>query len=264
MLLSLEHRFSHAWQAGAEPEPARWLRNTPALQVDHPRLQIQVMKLTQLRHADEEKAAACFQFIRGMPFKTVADPTVLTSADVLRARSGDSHTKGLLFVAMLRCLGIPARLRLVRLGPAFLQGLLSTDGRCVSHALTEVYLGARWMKVDAYCVDLQLGLAARARLLRDGRRMGYGVHMNGQIVWEGKGDALGCFSPNDPLSLPVQDLGVYDDPSHFAQSGLAPQMNWAEQARWSLSTALLNRRIKALRRSIRPPQPRQMERRSMD
>lgn len=252
MLLSQEHPMVQPWLPHDSGRPDRWLRNTPALQIDHPRLQIQVKKLTQLRPTAREKATACFQFVRSLPFKAVADPTVVASSDVLRARSGDAHTKGLLFVAMLRSLGIPARLRAVSLGPGFLHGLLSTDGRCVSHAVTEVYLGARWVGVDAYCIDLTLGLAARARLLRDGRRTGYGVHMNGQIVWDGRDDAFGSFSQMDPSSLPIDDLGVYDDPWQLADRGLVPRLSWTGQARWNIGTVLLNRRIKALRRSMRP------------
>lgn len=255
MLLAREQPMVSPWLPKDPGNPDLWLRNTNALQVDHPRLQIQVQKLTQLRATPREKAVACFQFLRGMPFKTVPDPVGVTTVDVLRSRSGDSHTKGLLFVAMLRCLRIPARLRILSLGPGFLHGLLSTDGRCVSHAVTEVFLDGEWMGVDAYCVDLPLGLAARARLLRDGRRMGYGVHMNGRIVWEGKGDAFGVFSLDDASSLPTGDLGVYDDPSQLAARGLAPKLGWAEQARWNISTALVNRRIKSLRRSIRRPRP---------
>lgn len=79
--------------------------------------------------------------------------------------------------------------------------------------------------------------------------------MNGRVVWEGQGDAFGVFSLDDASSLPIEDLGVYDDPSQLVARGLAPKLGWAEQARWNISTALVNRRIKSLRRSIRRVRP---------
>lgn len=251
MLLAVAHEQEpDVYETGlGREEPGQWLRNTVTLQTDHPAVQIQAKKLTQLKAGPTEKAIAVFQYIRSMPFRTISDPTAVTASRVLRAGYGDSHSKGMLFISMLRGLRIPARMRIVDLGPAFLYGILDTDGRCVSHAISEVYLEGRWSRVDAYCVDLKLGLAARARLIGEGRRLGYGVHLNGQVAWDGHHDAFGQFSLSDPSSLPLEDLGVYDDPAQLLACGLAPRMNWAGQARWTISTALVNRRLSALRRS---------------
>src|SRR3954469_19319802 len=119
----------------------QWTCNTPTLQWDHPGIQIQVQKLTQLKRGEAAKAVACFEFVRSMPFAAEPDASSLTAPQVLRRRRGDAQTKALLFVAMLRALGIPARIRVVALAPAFLAGLVDTGGRPVSHAITEVCLG---------------------------------------------------------------------------------------------------------------------------
>jgi hypothetical protein len=252
MLLSHEHRFGHAWASSEVDHPDRWVRGTTPLQLGHPQLRIQVAKLTQLRPTVRDKAVACFEFVRAIPFRAVPDPGAVSSCDVLRVGSGDAHTKGLLFVAMLRSLGIPARLRAVSLRPSVLEGLIHIEGHFIVHVMTEVYLDGRWLSVDAYCLDLLLGLAARARLLRDGRRAGYGVHMNGQVVWDGRDDALSCFTSGDPSSLPIEDLGVYDDTWQVAQHGAMATRGWIDRATWAIGTAVLNGRVRALRRSFRP------------
>lgn len=234
-------------------DPSNWLGNTPTLQTDHPFIQVHAKKLTQLKLRAEDKAIACFQYLRTMPFKTVADPTKFTAPRVLKAGYGDSHTKSILFVAMMRSLRVPARTRVVALRPGLLRGLLDTGGKAVSHAITELYLNQRWVSVDAYCVDLKLGLAARKRLLQEDSRLGYGVHLAGQIVWDGASDAYGQFSARDPESLPIHDIAICDDWAQLAPHSLQPQMQWAGQARWQISTALLNRRIKTLRRSVAGP-----------
>lgn len=248
----MEANASRGWarRPREDDNPQRWLNDTPALQIEHPSLRLHTKKLTQLKLHAQDKAVACFQYLRTMPFKTVSDPTRFTAPQVLRCGYGDCHTKSMLFVAMMRALRIPARTRIVTLRPDFLFGLLDTGGKAVSHAISEIHLHNRWIGVDAYCIDLKLGLAARTRLLREGIRLGYGVHVAGQIAWDGASDAYGQFSAKDPLSLPLGEIGVYDDLASLAQHSLLPQMHWAGQARWQISTALLNRRIKALRRSI--------------
>ena len=251
------------WAGGSPSMPdaealdvERWLQNTPALQFDHPALRIQVQKLTQLRSGSQAKAMACFEFLRAMPFKYVADPARVAAPEVLRMASGDSYTKGLLFVAMLRALRVPARLRIVTLPPDILHGLLDTHGEYVPHAISEVLLRGTWMRLDAYCIDVPLALGARARLLREGRRTGYGVHMKGQVRWDGCGDALSQFCIDDPRSLPTGDMGVHADASSLADDLFAPGRGWAGRGRSRLRAALINRRIEALRCSLRLGQAR--------
>lgn len=256
MLLSHERRTGDARASPAADGPGRWLRDTSALQLGHPQLRIQVKKLTQLRPTPRDQAVACFDFVRALPFRAVQDPGGASSCGVLRAGSGDAYTKGLLFVAMLRSLAIPARLRAVSLRPAVLEGLLRIERRAIVHVLTEVYLEGRWLQVDAYCADLQLALAARARLLREGRRAGYGVHMHGAVVWDGGKDAFGCIAPGDPDSLPIEDLGVYDDPSQMTRDESVLRQGWLAGAGWMVGAVVLNWRIRALRESIRPSTPR--------
>jgi len=235
--------------------PRRWLSNTPMLQHDHPRVRLQAQRLTQLKVSQADKAVACFQFVRSLPFKLCGYPAGVTALKVLDEGAGDCHTKGTLFVAILRSLGIPARIHLVALRPEFLHGLLNTDRLGVDHAFTEVYIDGCWHSVDAYVLDLKLGLAARSRLLREGRRFGYIVHMKGRVVWDGQSDALGHFSTDDPASLPIEDFGVFDDAHQFHTLHRASISSWASLVRCSIAAAIINRRIKALRESIAIDQP---------
>ena len=214
----------------------RWCCDTPALQLDHPRLQVQVHKLTQLQRGPAQKALACFQFVRALPLRLVADPAACSAPGVLAEGAGDSHTKGLLFVALLRVLGIPARLRFVALPPALLHGLVETR-RPLVHAVAQDWLGGRWLEVDAYCADPRLALAARARLMQEGRRAGWGVHLGGQVSWDGASDCLAHWGAADGASLPVRELGVFDDPSQLAGGRLA--------SRWAVAVA--NHRLASLR-----------------
>lgn len=230
----------------------RWLANTPLLQTDHPRLRIQAAKLTQLKRSMQEKAVACFRFVQSLPFKCVPDSSTITAPQVLLNGCGDADTKATLLVALLRASGVPARMRLLTLGSAFLHGILDTDGRPVEHVISEVFIDSEWLGVDAYVVDAELGLAARVRLLAEHRRCGYAVHMNGQVAWHANTSAFGQFHVGDMSNLPLADLGVFDDPASFClASRLEGRSTWSNSAKWRIRIAMANRRIRALRRSLK-------------
>jgi hypothetical protein len=227
---------------------SRWLCNTALLQHDHPRIRLLALRLTQLKGGAAEKALACYQYVRKLPFACAADAPHTTAVDVLIAGAGDAYTKSTLLIALLRSLDIPARARVVTLAPDFLWGLVHTGGRPVEHVFTEVLLGGQWMGVDSYVVDLPLGLKARNRLLRHGRSRGFGVHMRGQVTWDGASPSFGAFCRHDTLSLPMRDCGVFDDIGAFCEATDEPQRpGWARKQHWAMTAAMINWRVRKLR-----------------
>jgi hypothetical protein len=226
----------------------RWLANTALLQHDHPKIRLLALRLTQLKGGCAEKALACFRYVRNLPYACAADAPNTSSVDVLAARAGDAYTKSTLLIALLRSLDIPARARLVTLKPDFLWGLVHTGGRPVEHVFTEILIDGRWMGVDSYVVDLALDLKARNRLLRLERNCGFGLHMKGQVGWDGAASSFAMFSARDPQSLPLHDLGAFDDIAAFcdqADPHLRP--SWARKQQWAIAAAMINWRVRKLR-----------------
>ena len=233
----------------------RWLVDTPLLQHTHPKVRLTAKRLTQLKASPREQALACFQYVRALPYAAILAGASTSAPAVLRAGRGDCHTKTTLLVALLRSLGIPARMRVVTLGPGFLHGITDLGSRTIEHAYAEVLLDGRWVATDAYAVDPRLAAAARARLRREQRRLGYGVHVAGTIHWDARNDAFGQFSPGDAEGLPLRDWGAFDDPSQFyAQAPVARlRLSLAGRLRWLLGTRRVNRRVKKLRAEIPSP-----------
>src|SRR3954466_12244455 len=97
------------------PSPAArtWRAETLQLDFSHPSIRIAAQKLTQLRQGAPERAVAIHEFVRRLPFGAFADVSHVRASDVLRSRRGDCHSKGVLFVALCRAAGIPARLNFV-------------------------------------------------------------------------------------------------------------------------------------------------------
>lgn len=227
----------------------RWLADTPLLQHDHPKIRLAAKRLTQLKATPREQAMACFQFVRAMPFGCVADGIGTSAIAVLRANRGDCHTKTTLMVALLRSIAIPARMRFVTMKADFLRGIADLGGDDIEHAYTEVLLDSEWIALDAYVVDPRLAAAARTRLKKENRTLGYGLHRDGTIHWDGRTSAFGQFTEDDPDSIPIKDWGVYDDPYQFYSSVayVGQRLSLAGRLKWMIGARIVNRRVNELR-----------------
>lgn len=230
-------------------DAARWTRDTPLLQFEHPKIRLLAIKLTQLKRTPREQAVACFSHLRALPFGCIADSTGTSALSVLKAGMGDCHTKSTLLIALLRSLGIPSRLRFVTLSPEFLRGIIDTGGQPIEHGYTEVLLDGLWQAVDSYVIDLRLAMAAKTRLAHEGRTLGYGMHRDGLVSWDGRGDSFAQFKPGDAASMPLHDWGAFDDPYQFYSSVdyVHERLSLSSRFKWLVAARVVNRRVGELR-----------------
>jgi transglutaminase-like putative cysteine protease len=238
-----------------DDDPERWLINTPLLQFDRPKVRLLATRLTQLQATPRQKAMACFAHLRSLPFGAIADSVGTSSLSVLKYGMGDCHTKSTLMVALLRSSGIPARMRFVSLKPDFLHGIIDNGTQPFEHAMTEVLLDGRWLAVDSYVVDLRLAVAARSRLHREGRKLGYGMHVDGQMSWDGQSHSFGQFNHAHPPSMPLHDWGAFDDPYQFYSSVpyVKHRLDWSTRLKWMVGAKMVNREVASLRRTPAAP-----------
>lgn len=121
-----------------EPSLASYLQATPFLQSDHP--QIRALARNVLGAEDDGlKAARRIQnWISGAIAKvpTVSVPSAL---EVLQTRKGDCNEHTVLFNAMARAVGIPAKT---------VVGVVYLRGAFYYHAWSEIWLG-QWLSVDS-------------------------------------------------------------------------------------------------------------------
>jgi hypothetical protein len=226
-------------------EPRQWLDETLQLDLSHPKIHITAQKLTQSRQTLAERVLAIHDFVRRIPFGAFADVSHVRASDVLRSNRGDCHSKGVLFVALCRAAGFPARLNFVRLRPRFLHGILDQGPDTMAHAIGQVRVDDRWVSTDGYVVDPILFSQAK-RLLRVAEvDCGWGVVAEAQPGWDGRSECLHQFRWSDV----VHDYGTFDDPSEFyerlnEEEG-AP--SWVARLKYSLGAQLVNRRVGQLR-----------------
>ncbi len=239
-----------AIRAPSMPENGGWLCETRQLDLCNSKLRITAQKLTQSRQSLPARAAAIHEFVRRMPFAACADGHTVRASEVLRRGSGDCHSKGVLFTALCRAAGLPARLLFVGVRPRFLTGILDDGPSMLPHAVGQVLLHDGWHSTDGYVVDPVLFANAK-HLLRDhSLDSGWGIIQDARGAWDGRGDCLQQFEDSDV----VNNHGAWHDTATFHAVQPGGGRGWLARFQYDLATRLINRRVARVRQLRFPMQ----------
>jgi hypothetical protein len=203
------------------PAETNWLLGTPRIDCAAPEIQAAVASLAGPPRDERAMAVRIHDFVRDqIRFGWSLRFDRQTASEVLRARRGYCNTKSGLFMALLRAAEIPARLHCVAINRDILRGLVRPPTSYVDHTYVEVRLEGIWHSTDSYIVDRALFTAAQRRLRREGAELGYGVHCQSTLDWDGRKDAFAQFVPSaGKVAVRGADFGVYDDLDAFYASG---------------------------------------------
>ena len=237
-----------------EPDdPRRWLGSTGLLDLDDPKLRLKSHSLTQLCKNEREKALAIYGFVKRLPYAKPMKLRLHTAREVMDAGSGDADDKATLFVALLRAAGVPARLRYVELRGEMLRGLVDNID-AAGRPVAEVWLG-RWVRTDTYIFDAAFMAAARQRLKDHGWACGYGMHVNGQSLWNGSDDAFLACVPSEQDPMVRRELAVVSDPRQLVatRAWRASYRVFTRGLRWNFVAPAMRRVIRQLRAEAATP-----------
>lgn len=138
-----------------------------------------------------------------------------TPTETLEAGIGHCNPQTRLFVELARAAGLEAKLHYVTISGEILRGVLPNSPARISHGFAEVRVDSRWYKVDSYIIDREHASGAAARLLREGRRVGYGFHIAGSVDWDGASDSFSQLA--DPAMI-LEDHGTFESAEDFYRS----------------------------------------------
>lgn len=129
------------------PPPAAFLAGDDVVQTDTPAVHTLCRILTDGCADDESRTRRVYEAVRDRfphSFDIGAAEVAVTACDVLRLGHGICFAKAHLLAALLRAAGLPAGLCYQRL-------VLDdeTDPRLTLHGLAAVWLGGRWLRLDA-------------------------------------------------------------------------------------------------------------------
>src|SRR5690606_39824601 len=133
-LLDAGYRLPYAGSGEAAGE----LSATPLIQSNDPR----IVRVAQRIADGETDPTAVARRLNEWVYARLAKDIVASvpsAVQVLEARKGDCNEHTVLYVALARALGLPARTA---------AGVVHVQGRCYYHAWPEVWLGGRWVAVD--------------------------------------------------------------------------------------------------------------------
>ncbi len=201
---------------------------------------------------EKERVKAIYNFVRDeIKFGYNTDDSICATK-VLSDGYGQCNTKGTLFMALLRCCGIPCRIHGFTIDKKLQKGAMtgfvySNAPKNVFHSWVEVMLDGRWFELEAFILDNEYLTKLQRKFSRcSGAFCGYGV-----AVKDFK-NPVTDFDMNDTYIQSEginRDFGIYDSPDELLKEHgqeLSPLKAFAYR---HLGRHLMNRNVKKIRNS---------------
>ncbi len=199
----------------------RFLKETQLLNYSHSNIRALIEEKNWKGLSPYDRIGKIYTFVRDdIPFgyNTSDD---LTASRVLADGYGQCNTKGTLFMALLRALGIPCRFHGFTIDKRLQKGAITgifyalAPARII-HSWVEVYFKDQWINLEGFILDKPYLNRIQERYAGQGKPFyGFGVAVKNldspSIDWRGKD----TYIQKEGIT---EDLGIYDDPDYFYRS----------------------------------------------
>jgi hypothetical protein len=169
---------------------------------------------------ERDKAIALHDYVReNVKFGFAKHHDAAQPDFTLTCGLGHCNPKSRLMVALFRAAGLESHQHFVVIPKEILKGaippasfwMLSSE---LSHSYCEVKVEGTWCAIDSYIIDTALLKAAKARLAKEGRSLGYGVRAYSTNVWDGQSNAFSQFDQR----MMIEDHGRVEDLEAYFRS----------------------------------------------
>lgn len=237
-----------------DPQVAdHWTGPSALLDIDDLKLRTFAHSLVRTCLTERDRALAVYQHVRRIPLAAPIKLRLRSARAVMDRNEGDAVDKATLFVALLRAVGLPARVLFASAYRGVLRGL-PVDVACLPRPIVEVCIQGRWVRTDTYIFDDAYVAAARYRLQKEREDYGYGLCANGAVDWDGLRHAylLGVEQEDEFV---MEGTLPFDDALAFARSQGRPQRLGllAKLVYWDVFAPRLDRVLRTMR--ARQPRP---------
>lgn len=230
----------------------KYLMETPMLDYSSAPIQRLIRQRKWKALDEKERVKAIYNFVRDeIKFGYNTDDSICATK-VLSDGYGQCNTKGTLFMALLRCCGIPCRIHGFTIDKKLQKGAMTgfvyrNAPKNVFHSWVEVMLDGRWFELEAFILDNEYLTKLQRKFSRcSGAFCGYGV-----AVKDFK-NPVTDFDMNDTYIQSEginRDFGIYDSPDELLKEHgqeLSPLKAFAYR---HLGRHLMNRNVKKIRNS---------------
>jgi hypothetical protein len=228
----------------------KYLQETKMLNFSHTSIQKLIKENKWLNDNDFQKVKKIYNFVRDdILFGYNTDDTIPAS-EVLNDGYGQCNTKGTLFMALLRAVGIPCRIHGFTINKKLQKGAMTgliykLAPQSIIHSWVEVQYEERWYNIEGFILDRQY-LKKLQKKFSDCKTdfCGYGAATDNfqspQIEW----NANDTYIQKEGIN---HDFGIFDSPDEFFdknQQQLSPLKKWTYQ---NIGRKLMNHNVQKIR-----------------
>jgi hypothetical protein len=231
-----------------------YLQATPMLNYDSNVIQ-QLVENRKWTDKDKfQKILEIYNFVRDeIKFGYNVDDTIKASR-VLEDGYGQCNTKGTLFMALLRAIGIPCRIHGFTIDKTLQKGAMtsfmySVAPQNIVHSWVEIFFEGIWFNIEGFILDVPYLNKLQEKFSEcNGSFCGYGVATNDfkkpQIDWN-KNDT---YIQKEGIN---QDYGIFNSPDDFFRKHsqeLSPLKKWFYQ---NIGRKLMNQNVSKIRGDVK-------------
>ena len=232
----------------------RYLRETPMLNFSAENIQ-KLISDRQWKKADTyNRIKQIYNFVRDEILFGYNVDDRLTASKVLADRYGQCNTKGTLFMALLRGVGIPCRVHGFTIDKKLQKGAMTgivykNAPKNILHSWAEVYLDGVWYELEAFILDKQyLSQLQNIHSNCTGIFCGYGVAVKDfhNLVIDFKRN--NTYIQSEGINY---DFGLYDCPDDLLQEHRQEMSAFKAFLYRNIGRHLMNYNIKRIRNNER-------------
>lgn len=228
----------------------RYLQETRMLNYHHSSIQILIKEKQWANDDDFQKIRKIYNFVRDdIAFGYNIDDTI-SASDVLNDGYGQCNTKGTLFMALLRAVGISCRLQGFTIDKKLQKGAMTGliykfAPQSIIHSWVQIQYEEVWYNLEGFILDSEY-LKKLQEKFSDCKTSfcGYGAatdnFQNPQIEW----NANDTYIQKEGIN---HDFGVFNSPDEFFekyQQRLSPLKKWIYQ---NIGRKLMNCNVERIR-----------------
>lgn len=195
-----------------------YLKETPLLDYTNPLIRDLISNNRWNTLNENEKILSIYNYVRDTAAFGYNKADNIPASQVLKDRYGQCNTKGILFMALLRAVGVPCRLHGFTIDKKLQKGAIKglyyrLSPKELFHSWVEIFYKNTWINLEGFILDVSY-LTKLQEKFKDcsGSFCGYGVatdnFQNPSIYWNEKDTYI-------QKEGVIQDFGVFDSPDLF-------------------------------------------------
>ena len=204
--------------------------------------------------AERERILAIYNYVRDDILFGYNTFDNISAASVLNDGYGQCNTKGTLFMALLRAVGIPCRMHGFYIDKILQKGAMKSfyyklSPKDILHSWVEIFYKGKWLNLEGFILDIKyLNMLQEKFYNRNGSFCGYGVAIddfkNPPIEWK-ENDT---YIQKDGIT---KDLGLFDSPDLLFSVYVQKVGRFKKNLFKYFVRHLMNRNIRKIRASVK-------------